>query len=294
VKCIAILRPSLATALVSAVISVAQPTPAFANACIQVPVNCRVTSTFGARFNPITRNYSSEFHHGVDFGCPVGTPDTAAEGGIVAVAGTSESAGNWVVVKAAGGQMVYKYMHHSKLVVSPGVMVNAGQLLAYTGNTGRSTGPHLHFQVEQNKVAVDPYARFCTKPPLKDGVLQGADVPLGDVLDPGSQATAPSGGTPPAMGMDGSLDEVIADVIASRALNPDYAAQISTLSEPRLYAELAYMQTIRLKIRHERNLHKERMLATEAMVQILMTERTLAPQLSAQRRAASTVAQQKR
>ena len=240
-KLLHLLQPSAIAALIGAIVSLVQPTLAYADDCIQVPTNCRVTSTFGSRFNPITKNFSSEFHHGIDFGCPIGTADVAAAGGIVSVAGFSESAGNWVVVNAAGGGTVYKYMHHSKLVVSPGTMVNAGQLIAYTGNTGRSTGPHMHFQVEKNKVAVDPYPLMCSRPPLKDGVLQGAEAPVGDTIDPGSQATAPAGGPGPAMGMDGSLDQVMADVVASRALNPDYAQQISTLSEPRLYAELAYI-----------------------------------------------------
>lgn len=276
----------LSAPLIAAALASFQPTAAFAQACIKLPVDCRVTSAFGGRFNPITNSFSTEFHHGIDFGCPVGTPDIAAEGGVVAVAGYSDSAGNWVVVKGAGGT-TYKYMHHARIEVSPGTMVNAGQLLAYTGSTGRSTGPHLHFQIEVAGKAVDPYSRFCTKPPLKPGVLQGADAPESDASSAGTQATAPEGGTPPAMGMDGSVDAIMADVISSRALNPDYAQQLATLAEPRLYAELSYLQAIRLKLRHERSLHRERMLATSAMIQTLMTEATLRPQLAAQRTAAT-------
>lgn len=286
---VAILKSAMSAPLLATAMAAFQPTAAFAQACIQVPVDCRVTSAFGGRFNPTNNTFSTEFHHGIDFGCPIGTPDRAAEGGVVAVAGSSESAGNWIVIHAAGGKVVYKYMHHARLEISKGTMVNAGQLIAYTGNTGRSTGPHLHFQVEVAGVAVDPYARFCTKPPLKAGVLQGADAPETDLVGAGTQATAPgdSGGIPPAMGMDGSVDQVMADVIASRALNPDYAQQLATISEPRLYAEISYMQAIRLKLRHERALHRERMLASSAMIQTLMTEATLRPQLAAQRTAAT-------
>ena len=67
-------------------------------ACIEVPAKCSVTSVFGPRFNPITKNYSTEFHHGVDFGCPLYTPVFAADGGTVTTSGYSNSAGNWVVV----------------------------------------------------------------------------------------------------------------------------------------------------------------------------------------------------
>lgn len=274
--------------LVAALSSSLAPETAQAASCIQVPVPCRVTSAFGPRFNPITRNYSSEFHHGVDFGCPIGTPVVAADGGIVNVSGTSASAGNWVVTRSAGGPgVVFKYMHHERNITSMGTMVNAGQQLALTGNSGRSTGPHLHFQMEVNGKASDPMGMFCSRPPLKEGVLQGADAPT-DVIDAGSQPTPPSdsGGTAPAMGLDGSLNEVLGDVVASRALNQDYLRQLATLSKTRLYAELAYMKSIRMKVQHERSQHRERMLATQAMLELLMTESALRPQLEAQRAAA--------
>lgn len=278
----------LASAFAALAGTLLAPKTAEAGPCIQVPVPCRVTSAFGPRFNPITRNYSSEFHHGVDFGCPIGTPVVAADGGIVNVSGTSQSAGNWVVTRSAGaGGATFKYMHHERNVASIGNMISPGQQLAFTGNSGRSTGPHLHFQMEVNGKAADPMAVFCTRPPLKEGVLQGADAPT-DVIDAGSQPTPPgdSGGTPPAMGLDGSLHEVLGDVIASRALNQDYLRQLATLSTPRLYAELAYMKSIRLKVQHERGQHRERMLATQAMLELLMTESALRPQLEAQRSAA--------
>lgn len=278
----------LCLSALGALLAASVPSAALAQQCIQVPVNCRVTSAFGPRFNPMTKTYSQEFHHGVDFGCPIGTPVVAADGGIVRVSGHSDTAGNWVVTNGAGGRVTYKYMHHERNTTTAGSMVNPGQALALTGNSGRSTGPHLHFQVEADGKAVDPMARFCTKPPLKEGVLQGGDAGS-DILDAGSQATPPgdSGGIPPAMGLDGSLHEVMADVIASRALNQDYMRQLSTLSEPRLYAELAYLQAIRLKAAHERSQHRERILATQAMLQSLMTEAALRPQLESQRATAT-------
>lgn len=266
---------------------VTQTNDAIAQACIQVPVDCRVTSAFGSRYNPITKNYSSEFHHGVDFGCPIGSKVVAADAGVVSVSAFSASAGNWIVARGAGTTI--KYMHHERNLATVGSSLSKGQEIAKTGNTGRSTGPHLHFQVETGGKAVDPMSNFCTKPPLKPGVLQGADPEQGDVLDKGSQATAPAdnGGVPPPMGMDGSLSEIIGDIVAARTLNPDYMRQISGLSEPRLYAELAYMQSIRLKVQHERSQHRERIAATQAMLQLLMADDVLRGQLELQRKAAA-------
>lgn len=279
-------RPSVALAFVATLLLAAPPTPVHAQACLQLPVACRVTSAFGPRYNPITRNFSSEFHHGMDFGCPIGTPIVAAEGGSVTVSGNSNSAGNWVVVRSPASGPLFKYMHGERLVVSKGQMVNKGEQVLISGNSGRSSGPHLHFQMEVTGKAIDPMPKFCSRPPLKEGVLQGAE---SDVIDLGSQATAPSdgGGTPPAMGLDGSLHEVLGDVISARALNPDYMRQLSTLTETRLYAELAYMKAIKLKVQSERAQHRERMEATQAMIQLLMTEAALRPQLEAQRSVAA-------
>ncbi|MFK4705792.1 murein DD-endopeptidase MepM/ murein hydrolase activator NlpD [Roseateles asaccharophilus] len=283
----------LAFAVVSGAISAAgilAPVTAYAQGCIQVPVTCSVTSAFGPRFNPITKNYSSEYHHGIDFGCPIGTSVVAADAGVVNVSGFSQSAGNWVVVRSSGNGPTIKYMHHERNFASIGNLVEKGQQLALTGNTGRSTGPHLHFQVEAGGQAVDPMARFCSKPTLREGVLQGASPPQSDIVDAGSQTSTPDGGAPPAMGMEGSIHEVLGDLVASRAMNPDYVRQLASLTEPRLYAELAYMKAIRLKVQHERSQHRERIEATQAMLEILMTDSVLRPQLDSQRAAATRAA----
>ncbi|MCZ8255017.1 MAG: peptidoglycan DD-metalloendopeptidase family protein [Polaromonas sp.] len=255
-----------------------------------------MTSAFGPRFNPITRNFSSEFHHGVDFGCPMNTPIVAVEGGVVAVSGFSNSAGNWVVVRSGGPEgMLAKYMHAERNLVAVGTVISKGDKVSLSGNTGRSTGPHLHFQYESGaRQAVDPVPRFCSRPSASNSVIEGGVFPQSDVIDTGSQAAAPTNDAmAPAMGVDGSLNEVLADVVASRALNPDYVRQLSSLSEPRLYAELAYLKSIRLKVQHERSAHRERIVATQAMVQALMTE-SLKPQLDAQRRATTIQAAQQR
>lgn len=101
------------------------------------------------------REFETGGHKGNDYAAPVGTPTYAAAAGTVIIAGWSNSAGNWVVINHGNG-LVTKYMHHSSLCVSAGQHVEKGQQIGYVGSTGQSTGPHLHFQVELNGVAVSP------------------------------------------------------------------------------------------------------------------------------------------
>ena len=109
-----------------------------------------LSSTFGYR------SFDSSFHKGIDLAASEGTPTYAAAAGTVIIAGWSDSAGNWVVISHGDG-LVTKYMHHSALAVSAGQSVEKGQQIGYVGNTGNSFGAHLHFQVELNGTAVDPY-----------------------------------------------------------------------------------------------------------------------------------------
>ena len=101
------------------------------------------------------RSFESRPHKGNDYAAPTGTPTYAAAAGTVITAGWSNSAGNWVVISHGNG-LVTKYMHHSSICVSAGQKVAKGQQIGYVGSTGNSTGPHLHFQVELNGVAVNP------------------------------------------------------------------------------------------------------------------------------------------
>lgn len=101
------------------------------------------------------REFETGGHKGNDYAAPAGTPTYAAAAGTVIIAGWSNSAGNWVVINHGNG-LVTKYMHHSSLCVSAGQHVEKGQQIGYVGSTGQSTGPHLHFQVELNGVAVSP------------------------------------------------------------------------------------------------------------------------------------------
>lgn len=101
------------------------------------------------------REFEVGGHKGHDYAAPTGTPTYAAAAGTVLIANYSTSAGNWVVIQHDNG-LVSKYMHHSALTVSAGQHVEKGQQIGYVGSTGQSTGPHLHFQVELNGVAVNP------------------------------------------------------------------------------------------------------------------------------------------
>ncbi|MBQ2937507.1 MAG: M23 family metallopeptidase [Clostridia bacterium] len=112
-----------------------------------------VTSQFGLRSAP-TAGASTE-HRGIDIGIPEGTNVYACEAGKVTIASYSESAGNWVVIDHGNGY-VSKYMHNKELKVSVGDKVEKGQVIALSGNTGISTGPHLHFQIENEGSAIDP------------------------------------------------------------------------------------------------------------------------------------------
>ncbi|MFV0363128.1 MAG: murein hydrolase activator EnvC family protein [Suipraeoptans sp.] len=113
----------------------------------------RVTSGFGYRTNPIYGG--QEFHKGIDYAAPSGTPIYAAEAGTVTVSGYGPSTGNWIAINHGNGLLTY-YFHCSALYVNVGATVTRGQNIAAVGSTGDSTGPHLHFQVMQNGSAVNP------------------------------------------------------------------------------------------------------------------------------------------
>jgi hypothetical protein len=122
------------------------------------PVAGSLVTVHGARrtyVDPAGRAVGAAQHPGVDLGTPPGTPILAPAAGIVAFAGTWSIKGNVVVVDhGAGVHSVHG--HASSFAVSPGQRVAPGQVLAYVGTTGLSTGPHLHWEVRVGGVAVDP------------------------------------------------------------------------------------------------------------------------------------------
>ncbi len=113
----------------------------------------RITSNFGYRIHPITG--AKKLHAGVDIGVPVGTNVYAAESGKVITAGWVQGYGNCVIIMHDNG-LTTLYGHLSSYATSVGQRVNRGDLIAYSGNSGNSTGPHLHFEVRLNGTAVDP------------------------------------------------------------------------------------------------------------------------------------------
>jgi murein DD-endopeptidase MepM/ murein hydrolase activator NlpD len=117
------------------------------------PVDARFTSDFGPRTHPITGRASN--HAGVDLAAPTGTPIAAAGEGVVAFAGVRGGYGNLVILEHADGTQTY-YAHADRLDVRAGDRVARGQQVATVGSTGRSTGPHLHFEVRRDGVPVDP------------------------------------------------------------------------------------------------------------------------------------------
>lgn len=114
-----------------------------------------ISSGFGWRVHPITGE--RKLHKGVDFAAPTGTPIFASAEGVVTYAGwTDDGYGNVVELRHENGELTL-YAHTNKVYVSKGQAVNKGQAIAEVGTTGRSTGPHLHFEIQPDgKTAVDP------------------------------------------------------------------------------------------------------------------------------------------
>ncbi|GAA6755352.1 MAG: M23 family metallopeptidase [Thermus sp.] len=112
-----------------------------------------ITSFFGTRKNPFGPGL--EFHDGLDFSAPYGAPVYATGGGVVARVGWMGPYGLAVLLDHAEGYQTL-YGHLSRVLVRPGERVEKGQVLGLVGSTGRSTGPHLHYSVYRQGVALDP------------------------------------------------------------------------------------------------------------------------------------------
>jgi murein DD-endopeptidase MepM/ murein hydrolase activator NlpD len=123
------------------------------------PVNVSYNSSgFGWRIDPFTGR--TAFHAGIDFPGPIGTPIVAAAGGVVITAQFHPEYGNMLEIDH-GNDITTRYGHTSKLYVKVGDIVRRGQHVADIGSTGRSTGPHLHFEVLVKGVQQDPH-KFLT------------------------------------------------------------------------------------------------------------------------------------
>ena len=115
--------------------------------------DARLTSGFGMRTHPVLGGRRS--HKGIDLAAPTGTPIYATADGIVDRAERFSSYGLFIAIEH-GAELETRYAHMSRLAVSAGQRVKKGDLIGYVGSTGRSTGPHLHYEVRISGVAVNP------------------------------------------------------------------------------------------------------------------------------------------
>ena len=142
--------------------------PGFAPQTVSIPSlipvdGVKLTSDFGMRWHPVLGGRHQ--HKGVDLGAPIGTPIHAAADGMVSRADWFSSYGLYVSLEH-GGNIETRYGHMSRLAVAAGQMVHKGDVIGYVGTTGRSTGPHLHYEVRIAGEAVNPI------PYLQAGRLQ--------------------------------------------------------------------------------------------------------------------------
>jgi murein DD-endopeptidase MepM/ murein hydrolase activator NlpD len=135
-----------------------------------MPVNApAMTSGFGMRTHPILGGRRG--HKGIDLASPIGTPIRATADGVVSRADWFSSYGLYVSLEH-GGQIETRYGHMSRLNVAPGQLVKKGDIIGYVGSTGRSTGPHLHYEVRIAGTAVNPV-------PYMQGTLERGEGGLG-------------------------------------------------------------------------------------------------------------------
>lgn len=137
-----------------------------------VPSSHVVTSPFGMRRHPVTGKFS--FHTGMDISAVPGAEIVSAADGIVRGTGDDSVYGLWILLDHGTGWATF-YAHCSVLLVSPGDMISKGQKIAEAGNTGMSTGSHLHFEVRQKGKLIDPLGGV----ELPEGVM----VPVRDSTD---------------------------------------------------------------------------------------------------------------
>lgn len=115
--------------------------------------DARMSSNFGMRTHPVLGGRRS--HAGIDLSAPTGTPVYATADGIVSRADWFSSYGLYIAIEH-GAEMQTRYAHLSRLAVESGQRVKKGEIIGYVGSTGRSTGPHLHYEVRIAGAAVNP------------------------------------------------------------------------------------------------------------------------------------------
>jgi murein DD-endopeptidase MepM/ murein hydrolase activator NlpD len=115
--------------------------------------NARMSSGYGMRNHPVLRRRAR--HRGIDLAAPTGTPVYATADGVIGRADWFSSYGLYVKIEH-GGELETRYAHMSRLAVNAGQRVKKGDIIGYVGSTGRSTGPHLHYEVRVDGQDVDP------------------------------------------------------------------------------------------------------------------------------------------
>lgn len=151
--------------------SIIQQTDATSVNGILAPVKgAPVTSLFGMRFHPIL--HILRLHAGMDFGTPVGSPVRAPADGVIEIAGPVSGFGNHIRIQHQGFETSESHLSEIPEAIKPGVAVKQGEIIALSGNTGLSTGPHLHFEFYLNRVAVDPLPHMGQE--VKSNIMAGA------------------------------------------------------------------------------------------------------------------------
>lgn len=125
------------------------------------PVRGEVSGTMGLRRSPFDESVI-EHHYGLDIAAPYGSPVRAPADGVVIFAGRRDNYGNLVVINHRFGN-VTRYGHLCRIGVKIGQRINRSDIIGYVGTTGRTTGPHLHYEVWQNNVRMDP-RKFFSRP----------------------------------------------------------------------------------------------------------------------------------
>ncbi len=147
-----------------------------------------ITSLFGLRFHPIL--HILRLHAGLDFGAPVGSPVRAAADGKIETAGPVSGFGDHVRIQHAGFETSYSHLSEIPASIHPGVEVKQGDIIALSGNTGLSTGPHLHFEFYLNRVAVDPLPHLGSEIQTAAASLKGPIMATANTAAPAPGASA--------------------------------------------------------------------------------------------------------
>jgi len=136
------------------------------------PVQGWTSSGFGERFSPFTGRRT--MHHGIDIVAAAGTPIVASAAGL-AFTGTDDGLGNYVTIEHGRGLKTY-YGHLSRIAVTTGQQIERGVVIGYVGNTGLSTGPHLHYEIQVNGRPVNPMKYIIDEYRSMDRTAASSDV----------------------------------------------------------------------------------------------------------------------